>query len=119
MSRLNVLAVGGDEEETALSSSNPDQKRINMKTIGDMYLAAAFLAYSVRLENIDRTDLKRHKFVFVGKPKRIYLLIDGAVQVIEGPTLEEVETHFVDRSLLLPPTYPDAIKRIKAAIHSA
>ena len=89
-----------------------------MKSIDDMYSAAALLSYGVKLETINRDDPKRYAFLFNETIKRVYILEDGVMQIQESPTIDEVETLFVGRNLLFPPTYPDAIKRIKAAIHS-
>jgi hypothetical protein len=88
------------------------------KPIGDMYLAAAFLSYDIPLIRIERKDARRQKFIFSGSPRRIYIEQTGLVLAIENPTLEDIETRFIAKTLMFPPSYPDSIRRIKASIHS-
>jgi len=87
-----------------------------MKQIGDMYIAAALLAYDCTLEEIDRSDPKRQKFNF--EDTRIYVwVLEGNFPVHEELSPEEIEMKFLSKKLLFPPTYPDALRRIKSAIH--
>lgn len=89
------------------------------KTIGDMYLAAAFLSYGIQLDSIDRTIPRRQKFIFAKDcPLTIYTVHSGVVLAVHNATLNDLETNFASETLLFPPNYPDAIKRIKATIHS-
>jgi len=88
------------------------------RVIGDMYLAAAFLSYDIPLVRIERIQPRRQKFIFAGCPSRIFVVDEGVVIAIEHPTLEEIETRFVAQTLMFPPLYPDAIRRIKSSIHS-
>lgn len=88
-----------------------------MDAISDMYLAAALLAYGAELEGIDRSDPKRQKFRFSGEIKQVFTLSDNVVLRIESPSFDDVRTRFVGRTLVYPPSYVDAIRRIKAAIH--
>lgn len=89
------------------------------KFVSDMYLAAAYLAYGATLLGIDRSDHKRLKFIFsrAGMGKIYYKQFDGELQVINDPTLDDIEDLFIAKSLVFPPSYPDAIKSIKTAIH--
>ena len=89
------------------------------KYIGDMYLAAAFLAYNIPLTSVDRTIPRRQKFTFTKDcPLTIYAIHSGVVLAVQNATLDDIETNFVSETLLFPSNYPDAIKRIKASIHS-
>lgn len=88
------------------------------KPIGDMYLAAAFLSYDIPLIRIERKDARRQKFIFSGSPRRVFIEEGGVVMLLENPTLEEIETKFIAKTLMFPPSYPDSIRRIKASIHS-
>lgn len=88
------------------------------KQIGDMYLASALLAYGANLARIDRANTRRLKFCFEGGVKEIYVLDGMSVERIENPELDEIEARFISRTLMFPPDYPGAIRRIKAAIHS-
>ena len=80
----------------------------NEKVIGDMYLAAAFLAYDIPLVRIDRTETRRQRFIFSGGPRRVYIQEDGVVMLLENPTLEDIETKFISKVLMFPPAYPDS-----------
>jgi len=86
--------------------------------ISDMYMAAAFLAYGAELINVDRENPSRQIFEFGGEVEQIFVL-SGDIQIlrIEKPTLDEVKTRFIGRSLCYPPDYVDAVRRIKSAIH--
>lgn len=90
----------------------------NKKQIGDMYLAAAYLAYGCNLVQVNRDNPRRLKFVFDTVPVRIYVLQGGVVRSEEMPTLDDVEIRFVGRTLCFPPGYDESIKRIKTIIHS-
>jgi len=90
-----------------------------MRPISDMYLAAALLAYDVHLHSINQENPLRNEFNFEEKVKRVFVLENGGdIMVVENPSFNEVETFFIRRVLLFPPSYPDAIKRIKSAIHA-
>jgi hypothetical protein len=88
------------------------------RAIGDMYLAAAFLSYDIPLLRIERDQPRRQKFIFAGVPPRVFVQEEGVVMMVEHPTLEEIETKFIAKTLMFPPSYPDAIRRIKSSIHS-
>lgn len=86
--------------------------------ISDMYLAAAFLAYDVELLSIDRSDTHRQRFCFTDKIDHIWIKSGELVIKVNEPTIDDVKTKFTAKLLLFPPSYPDAIRRIKSAIHS-
>lgn len=88
------------------------------KSTRDMNLAAALLAYGAELDHINRDNPSRQEFTFINPPNEIYIKSGIAVLRIEDPTFEDVETKFIARTLFLPPNYPDALRRIKSAIHS-
>lgn len=88
------------------------------RAIGDMYLAAAFLSYDIPLLRIERDQPRRQKFIFCGVPRRVFIEEEGVVMMLENPTLEEIETKFIAKTLMFPPSYPDAIRRIKSSIHA-
>jgi len=86
--------------------------------IVDMYFAAALLAYEAKLIEIDRENEKRQKFIFGDNVSKIYVLEDDVVTKMENLAIKDVETFFIAKTLMLPPSYPDAIRRIKSAIHT-
>jgi len=86
--------------------------------ISDMYLAAAFLAYDVELISIDRSDAHRQRFCFSSKIDHIWVMDGGIAVKRNEPSVDEMKTRFTAKDLLFPPSYPDAIRRIKSAIHS-
>lgn len=90
------------------------------KVIGDMYLAAAFLAYKVPLTSVDRSIPRKQKFVFSKNcPLLIITLHSNNVPlVVRDASLDDLETNFASDTLMLPPTYPDAVRKIKSLLHS-
>jgi hypothetical protein len=91
----------------------------NKKQIGDMYLAAALLAYGADLQEVDRTDSRRQKFCFAGKVLNVFILNpDLSPDKLPEISIEEFETLFISKKLMFPASYPDAIRRIKSAIYS-
>ena len=88
------------------------------RCIGDLYLAAALLAYGAELESIDRSDKSRQKFIFSKPPREIYYM-DGIMPIrVETPTFEVIEIKYVNRVLWYPPDFIGAIRRAKDAIYS-
>lgn len=89
------------------------------KPISDMYLAAAFLAYGAELDHVDKSDKKRQNFIFVGKIDKILVYTDnGFYLIMNEPKFEEVKAKYDSNRLFFPPSYPDAVRKIKSAIHS-
>lgn len=99
---------------------NNDVKTIGEKSVGDMYLAAAMLAYGAALKRVDRDDPRRQKFIFgqTVLPSIIISSDDVIVSPFCQATLDDLETYFVGRRLWLPPSYPDSVRNIKSAIHA-
>lgn len=91
---------------------------MNTKPVGDMYLAAALVAYNIVLQDIDRNDKKRQRFIFeLDGTKQIFILEDGKVDEKEVD-LDQFETLFTCNRIMLPPIYPDCIKKIKSALYA-
>ena len=89
------------------------------KYIGDMYLAAAFLAYKIPLTSVDRSIPRRQKFIFTKDcPLTIYTMHSDVILTIKNASLDDIETNFVSDKLMFPPSYPNAVRKIKSAIHS-
>ena len=89
----------------------------NEKYIADMYLAAALLSYGAKLRNVDRKDKRRQKFYFENSLPHIWSFNGTDVKKIPNPTIEEVESEFIGKTLMFPPNYPDSVRSIKSAIH--
>lgn len=90
-----------------------------MKKISDMYLAAALLSYGVPFTRIDRTASTRQIFIFESIPPQIMIQKEDVnLVIVKTPSLDEVERHFTNNTLWLPPSYPDAVRKIKSAIHN-
>lgn len=89
------------------------------KCIGDLYLAAAFLAYKIPLTHVDRSLPRKQKFIFTKScPLTIYTVHSNVVLAVQNATLEDVELNYASDTLMFPPSYPDAIRKIKSSIHS-
>ncbi len=88
-----------------------------MESVSDMYLAAALLAYGAELVEIDRSNIDRQKFFFSGCIDQIFVFSDNIMLRIEKPTFDDIRVKFAGRKLAFPPSYVDAVKRIKAIIH--
>jgi hypothetical protein len=88
------------------------------KQIGDMYLAAALLAYGAEISCVDRSNPKRLKFSFIGDVEEIYIYKSVVPTRIASPTLDDIELNYANKTLMFPPDYPDSIRRIKSVIHS-
>jgi len=88
--------------------------------VNDMYLAAAFLAYGATLVEIDKTDIRRQRFCFRNDIPYVYVMNrSGDIDFKESPDVRDVETWFISKTLIFPPSYPDSIRSIKSVIHSA
>ena len=87
--------------------------------IGDIYLAATFLAYGIPLTNIDRSIPRKQKFTFCKSSKLTLFTLHGNVPLtIQDANLSDIETNFASDTLLFPPKYVDAVKKIKSLLHS-
>ena len=89
------------------------------KIVGDMYMAAAFLAYNIPLKSVDRSIQRKQKFIFAKDcPLTIYTLHSGVVLTEHNASLDDLENSFVSDKLMLPPSYVNAVRKIKSAIHA-
>lgn len=88
------------------------------KITGDMYLAAALISYEAKLINIDKSDMKRQRFYFAGIIPVAFVFVDGEVKELHDCSLDDMERFYIARSLMYPPSYPEAIRNMKTAIHS-
>jgi len=89
-----------------------------MISINELYLAAALLAYGATLEDIDRTNLRRQKFLFSDSPvKEIWILAGHSILRIENPDIETIKTKFTAGVLVFPPNFVDSVRKIKSAIY--
>ena len=93
---------------------NEDNNLIRVK---DLYLAAALLSYGLEMSDIDRTDRRKQFFMFRDCKIPVFRNKAGIVGTEEA-NIDEITILFLSKSLYLPPTYPEAVKNIKAIIHS-
>lgn len=84
--------------------------------VNDMYLAAAILSYGGSLGMIDRTDLKRQRFVFNANRFDVWYL-EGSELKKANVDLDQLTTLYLSRQLMLPGTYIESLRNIKSAIH--
>lgn len=89
-----------------------------MEQIGDMYLAAALLSYGAELLEVDKTNIRRQKFLFSDRIDSIFVTESGVPVAIHDPKIKDVEMYFVSKRLMFPPNYPDCLRSIKSSIHS-
>ena len=87
--------------------------------VSDMYFAAALLSYGVGLKGIDKSVRSRIKFKFSGPILSIVVAVDDVVlETKKNVEISVAQTHYISKELWLPPSYPDAVRSIKSAIHS-
>lgn len=85
----------------------------------DMYFAAALMAYGAELKCVDKSDKRRQKFIFIGKISQILVYTDnGFFIVVNEPTFADVKAKYESKRLFFHPSYPDAVRSVKSAIHS-
>jgi hypothetical protein len=91
-----------------------------MKSISDMYFAAALLAYGTSFGGVDKQDPKRQQFMFDDVVPFALIFGEDGVSVIRinTPTIHQMELYYTSRTLWFPPTYPDSLRSIKSIIHS-
>ena len=91
---------------------------MDKKEFTDMYLIAALLAYGFDLVASDKENPNRQKFSFSNSECLIYIKdMNGEIQR-QYSTLDEMETLFLSKRLLLPGSYPDILKGLKQDILS-
>ena len=87
--------------------------------VTDMYLAAAMMSYGAELDRVDKSDKRRQKFIFIGNINKVLVYTDnGFYIVMETPQFTDVESKYYAKRLFFPPSYPDAVRSVKSAIHS-
>lgn len=85
----------------------------------NIYLAAALLAYNFHYYGVDRSDSRHQKFMFSDAvTATIYVKGSDGVQALPGSSIKDAEQFFVAESLLFPPTYPEAMRRVKYILHA-
>lgn len=89
------------------------------KQIGDMYLAAALVSYGGMLLRMDKSDRKHQKFVFEDNTVSEVWVESGNIHLrVIAPNIEGIENYFFSKRLVYPPSYPDAIRSLKSALHT-
>ena len=87
------------------------------RAISDLYLISALIAYGLQPQRIDRTNLRRQKFIFDDdKPINVFVACDGE-HSWKQLTVSEVETYFISSNLYLPGDYPKVLQDVRANIH--
>ena len=105
-------------EDNEITMEEALQEYGEMKRIGDMYIAATYMAYGAELFEIDRTNPRKQIFCFCGKIEEIYIMLSKTPVRIVEPTFDDVETKYIAQTIMYPPEFPNAIRRIKTAIYS-
>ena len=91
-----------------------------MYEVTDMYFVAALIAYGADYSGVDRVDKRNQKFMFKEpiNVTRIYTKKDVGVSELDYPEFEEIKHAFDTVSLLYPPNYVEALRRVKGIIHT-
>jgi len=89
-----------------------------MEQTGDMYFAAALLSYGAELLQVDKSNIRRQKFLFSDGLASVYILDNGVPVEVHNPKIKDVEMYFVAKRLMFPPQYTDCLRSIKSSIHS-
>ena len=90
----------------------------DLVAISDMYFVAALISYQISYKRINRDNPRRLEFMFEDKPSKVYLLHEGTIAVLEFLHLDQIQAAYTSNTLMFPPSYPDAIRRVKSAIHA-
>jgi len=91
--------------------------------VTDMYFVAALIAYGADYIGVDRADKRNQKFMFKEpiRVNKIFVLdsedVMGASAVYE-PSYYEIKHAFDTVTLLYPPNYVEALRRVKGIIHT-
>jgi len=89
-----------------------------MITVNELYLAATFLSYGAKLEEVDHADPRRKRFTFSeGDIKEIWVLSGNSILRIEKPDFETIHLKFTAGTLVFPPNYVDSLRKIKSIIY--
>jgi hypothetical protein len=91
-----------------------------MEYISDMYMAATLLAYGADLLEVDRSNPSRQRFKFGGEVEQVFVIEPGTKVPlrVENPTFDAVLTYYTSQKLIFPPSFVDALRRMKALIHN-
>lgn len=89
-----------------------------MKITTDMYFAAVLMAYGANLVRVDKRDKKRQVFSFDGRISAIYVLDNEVCTRVVSPSFDDIENYWTAKKLLLPSSYPNAVKDMKSVIHT-
>jgi hypothetical protein len=87
------------------------------KQITDLYLVAALLSYGFECGEVDRSNPNRQRFRIKSETKRVFVK-DGAGAVVKELTLDQVEDAYINRTLILLPSYPGTLRDLKYQVHS-
>jgi len=88
-----------------------------MKEISDIYLAAAFLSYGGKIEEVDRRQRRKVFHFSTDGISSIWVIEDGVVSEVSNPNADVLVTNYSADRLMLPPDYPFCLRDIKALIH--
>lgn len=88
--------------------------------VTDMHLVAALFAYEANYVGVDRADKRNQRFLFDEElgVSVIFTKRHGVIEEIEYPTYEQIKLAYDTVSLMYPPTYVEALRRVKGIIHT-
>ena len=91
-----------------------------MYEVTDMYFVAALIAYGADYKGVDRADKRNQKFTFQEpiSVRKIFVYRDEDVSELDLPEFDEIKHAFDTVSLLYPPNYVEALRRVKGIIHT-
>lgn len=84
--------------------------------IQDMYLAALLLAYGFEYNGVDKSDPRRQKFYFNDGEHSVFV-VDDENASSEYMFIRDVEKAYIEKVILFPSDYAEALKKIKYIIH--
>lgn len=91
-----------------------------MYEVTDMYFVAALIAYGADYVGVDRADKRNQKFMFKEpiSVSRIFTKRSDDVSELDFPEFDEIKHAFDTVSLMYPPNYVEALRRVKGIIHT-
>jgi len=91
-----------------------------MYEVTDMYFVASLIAYGANYVGVDRADKRNQKFIFKDplEVSRIYTLKSGEIVELDDPEFDDIKHAFDTVSLMCPPNYIEALRRVKGIIHT-
>jgi hypothetical protein len=101
-----------------ISKEDNDMDKVNEVT--DMYLVAALFAYGAEYIGVSREDKKNQRFMFRDPlgVERIFSKKHGVVEELDEPSFDEFKQAFDTVTLMYPPQYVEALRRVKGIIHT-